>query len=80
LAVAAIVVFAVHVQGQWEVVVEVEEVVDFQMLIEFEPCEFRHMTLMRLLKMRWYFELSLHVISPTAPIFVLRLKLHVFKK
>ena len=36
-----------------------KEVVKFRTLIEFEPREFRHMTLARLLKMRRYFELSL---------------------
>ena len=36
-----------------------KEVVEFQMLIEFEPREFHHMTLAHLLKMRRYFELSL---------------------
>jgi hypothetical protein len=38
----------------------------------------RHMTLARLLKMRRYFELSLHVISPTALIFVSQLEFCIF--
>ena len=59
MAVAAVVVVTVRVRGQGEVVVWWKEVVEFRLLIEFEPREFRHMTLARLLKMRRYFELSL---------------------
>ena len=48
-----------YVSGGRVVVVWWREVVDFRMLVEFELHEFHHMTLMHLLKMRWYFKLSL---------------------
>lgn len=45
--------------GAREVVVWWRKVVEFQILVEFKLCEFCHITLMRLLKMKWYFKLSL---------------------
>ena len=59
LVVVAIVAATVVLRGEGGVVVWWKEMVEFRMLVEFEPREFRHMTLMRLLKMRRYFKLSL---------------------
>ena len=62
LVVVAIVAATVVLWGEEEVVVWWKEIVEFQMLVEFEPREFSHMTSLMRCKRRRFFT-NLHIES-----------------